>query len=381
MYSLFEHALLKANIDFAAELMRLHADIIRHAVPFQNGELFVQICKDNQLESVKWFIEKDVVTDHLLMRGLYAAAAEGSCELIEWIVHSGYIDGPDFEKLLRQIYLRAMIMLRKNVVDFVLSLESRDTFALEWVSVFHYMCKHDSPDIGRFFATFHPDVKPGHREFIQACRDESFNVVKWMALECDIDIRSYVMEGVVIACSKNNMDIPMWLLINAPDSFCWKNDEGDNTYTVLWLFQYICVDRPSLLPLAKQLYKQTPRLHHRDNLIFVMTCSFSTGREQFQKHAREVVQWIVSLRPDMFKLHSKAGNNKFGIRMLKSHTYNLHTILDFDDKNLTHGVQIFTEKESQWRKRLPALWMAQMQPSSVLYQIPEDVARYIITML
>ena len=167
--------------------------------------------------------------------------------------------------------------------------------------------------------------------FKVATQNGYLNVMKWL-LYVNYEFYGCIVDDLFMtACTHGHLAIAQWILSVNPFIASAIN---------FHVFQKACFYNQ--LHIAKWLLSLNPfiDISSNDHAIFKHAC--------FTQSCPEIAFWLQSLKPFLYKITEPV------------------------------GYRIRTKEETAWQQRKYALWMRSERHRGLLYQIPEDVSRYIV---
>ena len=214
-------------------------------------------------------------------------------------------------------------------------------------------CKNGHLDIMTFILEKYSFVNISYNDeylFRLACKYGHLHICKYLlSINPNIDMSICYNYPVITALDNSDFELLKWLLV--------VDTRTTRAYiTCINSFMRACFD--GKLELAKWLLDFTPTLDITGNnhcifrrVMHEVSSFNSTGQI-------EVAKWLQSLYPEFYEI--------------------------YPDKRYGYSYTIRTNKEAYWYKIKYAVWLTSNQSpnkESIMYKIPQDVSRHIISMI
>jgi hypothetical protein len=248
---------------------------------------------------------------------------------------------------------------------------------------FHLACANKQLEMAKWLLTVKPDINISAADeyaFRIACENEDLEMAKWLlTVKPDINISINDEEILITACKNSNLELVEWLFIIKPDIDISRQNNKPFIEAVMGKFfeiiKYLLSKKPIIMKeidnieIFKYIFACVNNLDDIKWLYSISKISISNEKKLFDwvfKHAYlfnypdEKIDWIMSLRPH---------------RYVKKIDPISKCIIDY---------KIKTDNDENWDKRKYALWLSSHitpKKNQLLYRIPTDISRAIITYL
>ena len=362
----FSKACNEGKLDLAKDIYQTYGHLIRIEKYYSSGELFLEICLEGDLDTAKWLLSvAEVKVPRTIYEALDTAVMFGRLTFVSWLlselklINARYLqqEGCNVrqERLESAYKFACCNHMRLDIVNYfrLVLFGEIDLEKCEKVA-FDIAMKNGCLSIVKFITILNPNMKKYYNaNFVLACGKGHLDIVEY--LHTEIHYKPALVDGFTESCKKGHLDISQWLLPMVVPLLGLKHgqyNEYSHYIEVNYIFSETC--ETGQLEVAKWLYE----IFNDIDLLFMngkssnYVFSLATINAQFL----EMAEWLQSLNPYLFTLSYQSG--------------------------IISGYKINLEKEMKWRQRKYPLWLASDESPNqkcLLYRIPEDVSRYIIS--
>lgn len=358
----FSKACNKGKLDLAKEIYQKYGHLIRIEKYYSSGELFLDICLQNNIDVAKWLLSVAEVKDPTaIYEALATAIMFGRLTFVSWLFSELYGELCKVCVMREECEMVYKIACKHKHLDIVnyfrLVLHGQIDFERSESATFETAVKDGCLSIIEFIISLNPNICDRHSfydyNFLVACGKGHLDIVEY--LHTKLYIKSALYYGFLESCTTGHLDIAQWLLPMAKPLFGSNN--GQNEYAcyieVNQLFRYVC--EKGHLEVAKWLYEIFDDI---DLLFFNGECfKYACTHANASRKFLEMAEWLASLNPYLFEI-------------------------TYDNYGKVFKSQTHYKKEMKWRQRRYPLWLASDESPNkrcLLYRIPEDVSRHIIS--
>ena len=357
VYERFVKACEEGKLETARDMYEKYGDIIKKESDFMSGKIFLDIYKQKEDNLPKWLYSvlksRWLITPCLLYEALDDAILFGDLASVYWfyseICEMCEFRGERFEYAYRSACSRMHLHI-VNYFRFVLS--KYIMFAEIEKNVFYEALADGNVPLFDFILAINPNISIKHKEcFLTACTKGYLEIAKRLYTK----VEPYILDiGFDYACAQGKLDLAQWLL------YIIKETKKPNVlytletkYGINRLFLKVC--QYGHIEVAQWLYSVFDNIDllHEKGVAFQTSC---WKADVSQSHL-ELAQWLEQLNPYLFEII-------------------------YDEQGMISDHKIHLDREKRWQERKYALWLSSNETpkkDNLLYRIPEDVSRYLIS--
>ena len=360
----FSKACNEGKLDLAKEIYQKYGHLIRIENKYSSGELFLDICLQNNIDVAKWLLSVAEVKDPTaIYEALATAIMFGRLTFVSWLFSELYGELCKVCVMREECEMVYKIACKHKHLDIVnyfrLVLHGQIDFERSENATFETAVKDGCLSIIEFIISLNPNIcdRRGFYDynFRVACGKGHLDIVEYLYTK--LYIKSTLYYGFLESCNTGHLDIAQWLLPMAKPQLGCCGSEFHKEYAlyieVNQLFKDVCAK--GHLEIAKWLYEIFDDI---DLLFFNGECfKYACTHANASRKFLEMAEWLASLNPYLFEI-------------------------TYDNYGKVRRGQTHYKKEMKWRQRRYPLWLASNESPNktcLLYRIPEDVSRHIIS--
>jgi len=377
VYERFVKVCEEGKLELARDMYEKYRDLIKKESDFMSGKIFLDIYKQKEDNLPKWLFSvlkaQCLITSYFLYDLLYDAILFGDLASVDWF-YSELCQMCEFRvNSFEFAYSLACDKMHLHIVNyFRLLLSKYINFNKIEIQVFYAALSDGNGSLFEFILAINPNISINYKDyFLVACQKGYLEIAKHMYTR----VEPYVLDtGFCDACKQGHLEFAQWLMPMVKPMFGYRRLESYDqilAYDQILLGQEYTYDEKVCYLQTNQLFKQVCQKGQKEvaqwlysifdniDLLFQDGMSFQVAcwdADVSQSHL-ELAQWLEQLNPYLFEIY-------------------------YNEEGLFSHYKIDLDREKKWRQRRYALWLASddsPKKDDLLYRIPEDVSRYIIS--